>query len=357
MSRPHRAVPRSRRHPAVAPALLVAILTLCITGCYEPDDHSPTAPAVRNALVLFVSADSIPADGVSSLVVTAKIDPAATTANRTLVFTTNDGSFVEATGADAKTLERVVDAQGEASATLRSSRNVRPVEITVTVKEVSTVVARTTVSFTEAPAAETLSFVESPASAPADGATRSPVTVAIAASLPSTSREVSFTTSLGTFAQSGNSSHAATAGSDHRARADLISPDAPGQARLTAEVDGVTVQTFVDFVAALPETILVFPAKSRLEATQEAAGSTQVAVTLLRSVGQVSSTVVQPRLVAADTRQVLPASFSALQPTRRETTFTLTVGPIAYRGLADLEVQVPGSSEVGTARIEIIDPL
>lgn len=342
---------------------LLALLGVVLTAgdCFDPDEHLPTAPATLEALQVTLSSATIPADGTSTLTVTGAIDPRAESANRTLVFTTSDGIFLEATATPFRTVERTVEPSGEASVTLRSSHNVGSVEITVQVKDKPEVVFRTSVEFSRADPAGTLGFLALPASVPADLETLTPVTVEIDERLPSGSRTVTFTTNRGTFATATNSAGTtatATAEADQRARVDLKSPLDPGTARLTAAVDGVVVETSLEFVAALPQTILVTPTKVALPATNTDAGTTPVAVRLLRDAGKVSPTTVQARLLEEASGAELAALIRGLVPSNAsgETTFTLTAGSLTYRGPAIIEVRVEGASAVGRARIEIVDP-
>lgn len=339
---------------------LACVLVLCLTAgdCFDPDEHLPTAPATQDALRVSLSTSSIPADGTSTLVVTAEIDPRAEGDNRLLEFKTSGGRFMEATADPFRTVERGVDAAGRASATLRSSRTVGTVELTVTVKGAPAVFVRTSVEFVRAEASETIAFVDLPANAPADDTTLTPITVRIDEGITSDRRTVTFTTSRGTFADSSSGNATAPAGADHRARVDLESPLEPGMARLTAAVDGVVVDAGLLFVAALPETILVSPTNVVLEATNDAEGTTPVRVQLLRETGKVSPTTVRARLVTDPAGDELPALIRDLVPSDADgkLTFTLTVGSVTYLGPAVVEVRVDGSPTVGRARVEIIAP-
>lgn len=339
-------------------AALLAFLALG-SSCFDPDDHSPTSPAVQSAITVVASATTLPADGVSTVVITGTIDPVARAANPKLVFKTTRGEFVEAAAdaTDKTEVERQVGLDGSTTATLRSSRQVGPAEVTVSVANRDSVFARVTVDFVASDPSDTIGLVAAAASAPADGATLTALTATLDEGIAA-GTEVQFKTTRGTFVDNGMKTTTQPAGADRRARADLESPVEPGRARLTAEVDGVTAQLFFDFNHALPDTILVTSDRSLLEASNETAGKSQVTVTLLRDVGEVSDTTpVQVRVVAQDDGAEIPARLEGLGPTDGgSTTFTLIVGPVTFRGLANIEARVDGAGAVGTALIEIVAP-
>lgn len=343
--------------PRVGFLLLLGTI-LSAGNCFDPNERSPTSPAVQGALRVSLSSSSIPADGTAILSVTAEIDPRADAENRVLVFQTTDGRFLEATTGPFRAVERSVDSFGKATATLRSSRTVQPVELTVTVKAKPSVFVRTIVQFTRAEPSDTISFVDLPSTALADMTTLTPITISVDESLPSDQRNVTFTTSRGTFASTGTGTASAIAGSDHRARVDLKSPLDPGTARITATVDGVTIEAALELVPAPPETILVSPAKIVLQATNGEGGTTPVKVRLLRQRGKVSPTTVNIGLIAETSDAELPILVRDLAPTdtNGETIFTMTVGSVTYRGPALIEVRVDDASTVGRARVEIVDP-
>ncbi len=340
---------------------LIAIGSVAVTlvagACHKPEEFSPSSPEVQDALKISLSASSLPADGVATLVITAQIDPRALPANRKLVFKAEDGAFLEATTEPFRQVERTVDVNGRATVTLRSSRNVRPVGISVEVMAKPTVFARATVNFVRADPGGTIAFIGTASSAPADGATLTPVTVEISAELPTGRRTVTFNTNRGTFAQGGTTTATATAGADNGARVDLKSAADAGPARLTATVDGVTIDHVVDFTQAFPDAIVVTPAKVRLQATTGEQGMTNVKVDLVRNVGTASRTALTVTVVQVSSNDNLPVLIGGLSPTNAgSATFTLTIGalPSTSLGFAEIQVRVPDSSVVGRATIEIV---
>jgi hypothetical protein len=337
------------------PATVLAAFLSLGSSCFDRDDHSPTSPSVLDALVVEVSESSVPADGASTVKITGRIDPAARAEHPKLKFKTTEGVFTESTATPPKEVDREVAADGSASATLRSSRQVGPAEVTVLVENEQSVFAKASVTFTESAPGATLQLA-TPASAPADGATLSAVTATVASGLPSGSRTVTFKTNLGQFADNSMKTTTDTADADNRARADLVSPVTTGTARLTASVDGVTVERSILFTQALPDDIIVGVDRSVLEASNETEGKTTVTVRLLRDVGSVSdNTPIEVSVVAVDGGAEIPMRVENLGPVSGNSeTFTLIAGPITFRGPAEVVVTVDGSTARGSALIEVV---
>lgn len=329
-----------------------------LAACYEAGDHSPTSPFFENALTLSVEPSTIPADGFSTARITAQISPAADSANRILEFTTADGSFVDA-GTNPKAAEKTVDATGRASIDLRSSQTPGGTEVRVRVKERPEIARIATVTFTPADPAATLRISTERSSLPADDASTTAVFADLSAAVPQSGRSVTFTTTRGRFLGSGTMSETVVVNSDGRARVDLVAPQVPSTARLTATAFNVTREMSFELTPALPDTIAVEPDKLQIEAGVGNDSSTALQIRLRRAVGRVSlGTIPDLTAVDATTGAPLQLLFRNLQPSTAEglVTAVLTAGPTAFRGVARIEARVSGSPAVGAANVEIIDP-
>lgn len=339
--------------------ILPAVLVLAaLAACYD----SPTEPETRG-LQLTPATAEIPADGISRVTLTAEIDPAAAADRRTVVFTTTAGTLVGATEEDGRKLGVPADSTGRARVELQSERSVRTAVVTASVSAGTEVLAvqRAEIRFVAADPGTLVRISTSEASAPADGATAVRVFADIAAGLPEGQRTVTFTTTLGSFAQAATTAPktaTVTADASQRATVDLLGPiDQVGQARVTATVAGTTVQTFVDFFRALPNTIVVDPSKSELKATPS--DSMTVMVTLLRNVGSVTKgTPVEVRVLHPRSRANLNFLVNGVEPSGDGgvTQATVSAGNTTHRGLAIIEARIPGTNLRGEATIEISDP-
>jgi hypothetical protein len=342
---------------AVFPVLLLtAVSVLALAGC-----NSPSEPNAAGALTLTTSGSEIPADGFSRVTLTAQIDPRAAADRRTVVFTTTAGTFAGATENGGKTLSLGVDSAGRAQVELQSGRNIETAVVTASVSTATETltVQRVEVRFVAVDSGALVRLSTSTSSAPADGATPVRVYADIASGLPSGQRTVSFTTSLGGFGAPASQTPTATATADasNRATVDLFGPsDSVGQARVTATVGGTTVQTFVDFVRAYPDTIVVSPSKLQLQAS--ASDSLTVTITLLRNLGTVTAGTPVTVKVLKPNNEDLQFLINGVAPsgTGGTTQATVSAGATTYRGTAIIEVSVPGTSVKGRATIEIIDP-
>src|SRR5262245_61118615 len=105
-----------------------AVLAIAlVAGCgkwYDQDAASATSPSVLGALKLSPATASIPANGFSTVLITATVSADATLANRTVRFTTTSGTFVGSGNPETGTIERTVDSQSTATVELRSSKTV-----------------------------------------------------------------------------------------------------------------------------------------------------------------------------------------------------------------------------------------
>jgi hypothetical protein len=279
-------------------------------ACYHKDDYTLTEPHVAAIISLqsVSGATTIPADGVTRLALVAKISPNADPDKRDIVFTASAGTLIGGTmGASAA--EHVVSAagNGEAPIELQSTTQVQPSVVTAKVKNVNGIVADLTVQFVAVTGNDVIRFVNVPSGpVPADGATLTPLTVAVSPQL--VGQKVTFTSSSGTFVDS-----PASVAVDDTATAHLMSPSAIGSADVTATITGFTRTTSVQFSRALPNAVTitmvspdVIPAKDGSMAT--------VTAQMSRDVGQVSpGTIATFSAVANDSSGAVVGFFSRAQ--------------------------------------------
>lgn len=335
--------------------LLTCCLALSGLACYDKSEYSPTAPETVNALTLSASASTLPADGFSRLELIARIDPNADASRRSVVFTTTAGSLVGSSAGDQRSLTVTADSNGEARAFLQSSTVVQTAIVQASVANVASVVKTLEIQFQTVPGSELLRIGTSATSAPADGATVVQVYADIAAGTPTSQRTISFTTSAGTFVATGNTTASAVADGSNRATVDLKSPADLAEARVTASGNGTSAQAGISYYRALPDNVLVAPDKIQLKATLD--DSTNVAVTLLRSVGTVTrNTVVTYTVLDADTGATLNFIIRNVTPsdTTGRSQATIVAGNTTFRGNAIIRATTEGGKS-GQATIVIVD--
>lgn len=184
--------------------LPLALTALVLAGCgnerFDPSDHrGPTEPSDAPLMLSTAGgATTLPADGVSTLEIVARIAPEAVKDKRVIVFTTTGGSFVGAT----TTTDVPPDGTGRATVLLRASTEVGPVFVTAQVKHDTTIlgeaVARMQIDFVQPDTAlTTLSTVGGVTSLPADDVSTLELVVRISAADASRGRKIALTTSAG----------------------------------------------------------------------------------------------------------------------------------------------------------------
>lgn len=240
-----------------------------------------TAPAA-DTLRLEASVASVPADGFSTIDLTATIDPSNPPDKSTVRFAASEGTLLGANVDAEGNLSVDADLEGIARAQLRSSQTVGFVQVEATLVGVPGAIARLQVEFEPVDPSQIITLSAGSSSAPADGSTLTAIFADISPSLPTGNREVRFETNMGTFA--GNSTVVADA--SNRATVDLRSAGTLGQARIRATVSSTSAEIFLDFVRAQPDRVIVLPDKFKFSV----ANDTQIGVTarLERNVGSVT---------------------------------------------------------------------
>lgn len=238
--------------------LTLACAALALVGC--DGKTLPTAPAETSKLIkLSVSQETLPADGLSEVTLTATIrsgdpDPAKLTVQfRTTAGTLLGGAPVT-TCADASCIEVQAD-RGSLTATarLRSSTVQGPVTLTAVLTAVG-VQSTKVVQFTASEAV--LSFAGTPSTGEADGQSAIRVVVQADARV-APGKTIVISASNGTFVGDDGSVEKALA-SDSRVEAQFQSLAEPGSTILSATVQGESLAAArhqISFSAAFPVSI------------------------------------------------------------------------------------------------------
>lgn len=340
--------------------LLLTSMAIVYGACnrrHDNDDFSPTAPGFTDALTLSPSSSSIPADGFSSISITARITASSPPKRRQVKFQTTDGQFIDpdnpAPAGDGKTKTADVDPQGAVTVELRSGTVPKIATITAKVldatttppTEVAGLLTRLNVEFTPPDPGGLVKVGTSVDTGEADNVSQIFVHADIAPGSPAEARTVTFETTLGTFVKSNGPTVTEEADRNHRATVVLKSPSVAGRARITAKISGATAETFLQFVPALPDFILV-----RLDDTKLKRGQTEetmVTATLSRDPdrGMVTrNTVVTYSAFETASGRPLPLSFRNQTPSDEMGTAKAKVllGSVAFVGTATIRAQVGG---------------
>lgn len=338
----------------------IFLVLLVVAACdqHDPDASMPTSPVFQAALTLTASAASIPADGFSTVLVTAQISPDADADKRTVEFTTSAGTFVGAPTTVPVTKKVEADASGRAEVELRSSNQIETAVVEAKVKDaddndVPGLIKRLMIDFTPADTSTVVRISTAAASGDADGVSTVAVFADVAAGIPSDQRAVTFATSLA------NSSFVQpmpiAPNSSNRATADLKST-VVGTARVTATVNGFTAETTIDFGPARPDSVMVTLDPKML--TQGGGGESTVSVTLARLPGRGTVTDNLQMIysaVAKATGQSLQLSFTDQSLTNDQAaSANVALGGEIFTGTATIRARVEGGSVVGEADLEIL---
>jgi hypothetical protein len=337
-------------------AILAALLLAA--GCtYKKSDYSPTESLTNKVIVLDPpSTATLPADGFSRVRLSARLVGEPAFDKRGVVFSTSNGTLEGGDAVDNCTGCKKVNADGAGNAfiDLVSSQRVGSAVVKAWPADSPGITASVTLDFVATQPDETIQFVSAPAKAPADGATLSTFTVAISPSLPSGSRQVTFTATNGKFQPGDVSSIPVPTDAGGRASADLKSPREITTARVTATVNGVSRETSIRFERALPDriTVAVDPATAVVGASTKI----RVTATLLRDIGLVTDgTVVTFRAESADGTQVgvftnvTTSTASGTTSTASADFFPGTTPP----GFITIIVGVQDSSVTGRAQVQL----
>jgi len=281
----------------------LALCAVAFAGCqrnHDPDRFSPiTASAIDSMLEVAVNPLSLPADGVSRSVVSARIDPASRV--RTLSFESTLGTlFAGGKQGTAATGPVTVDADSSGIATveLQSPGQVGTGRVTVSIQPPGTnvpkIVRSVDVPFTNVVLDNLMQVSTSEASLPADGFSRATITATLRFG-GDLRRPVTFTTTRGTLikfgATGGSTTETVTADASGVARIQLQADSTVGTAQVTADVSGYNRGLFVQFVPVSPTSIIRL-AQSRDSAPADGATRTQFIAAVSPNIPEASRTVV-----------------------------------------------------------------
>jgi len=343
---------RSRSPRTCMLLLLVWVLAATAVACngrrFPTESSEDPLPS---SLDLSSEASSLPADGISTLAITAKIPPGTVTPTRKAKFRTSSGSFAgAATGATE--IEVSFEPDGRAVAILRSSTTPGPVIVSAQVVEgtnVLTAVKQMQLEFV-VPDAEGLRFTQAPGRAPADGASTSRFTVQVPASQPLNDRTVTFATTLGSFDGVSLKTTMINAGADGEATVLLYSPSDDGQGVLSASLSTLfRIETLVRFEPAPAESILVeFPAQVPINKTAA------VKATLVRRTGTPTNGTVVTFEAFDQTRASFGSFHNVTLSTNGVATAEFRPGGTGTLGPCRIKVTAAGSSAEGRADFVLI---
>lgn len=359
---------------AALPIVVLACAALVWAACnrrHQGEPFLPSSPDFSGALVLSVSASSIPADGISRVQITAQITGAADTDKRRVRFTTTDGDFPGTNGASlGQTRDADVDSTGAVTVDLRSST--LPVTATVTAQVLDTsdeanlvviesLITRITVDFVAPDPGGILRLTASHASGEADGASVVFFHADVSGSVPLADRSVTFTTTLGEFVSgtlsNNNQQTVIAADIGLRATATLRSPGEVGRANITATAANTTRELQFQFFPARPDSIVVQLGHGKLE--RGGTEQTTVTVTLSRREGRGTVTEgTKVRYAAFEKAYGQPLDLLFQNETVSDANGTSTaqvlLGPVVFVGTAVIRASV-GETR-GEADIEIDAP-
>jgi hypothetical protein len=287
-----------------------------------------------------------------------RIDPGLEGEDRRVTFTTSIGRFLFGTGTGGRTRDVLADINGVAKVTLEIPESGGEAVVTAAVRGFS---LNKTIRFLTLSA---ISFVGPPASAPADGATLTRLSVLILSEVDrGANLSVEFVTTAGTLVsgdQEGSRLLLQARAKDTTA-VFLRSPRQVGAAVVTASLTGgSSTERFVTFNLASPDSVIlaIDPTKFQLRPREQ----TTIQATLVRTVGrgQVSQGL-RVSFAAADSlgRTIPLARFFnvTLADQNGQVSAIFTPDGSAFRGLVTIRATYADADKTvsGTANVRIID--
>ncbi|HEY0283855.1 MAG TPA: hypothetical protein VGC23_00585, partial [Vicinamibacterales bacterium] len=286
------------------------------------------------------SRSTLPADGFSKAVITARLRRPAPLQQRTVTFETSAGILIASGQSSARVLTVTADAAGEAQVELQSEKTVGTARVRVTTLTITHELA---IQFAPVDPTQIITVTTERSSAPADGVTPLAVAATVAPGLPAQRRTVTFTTTLGEMIPA-----AIEADGSNVARTSLVSTTT-GTARITATVDGTTAETTVRFNPALPDRVHLSVDAAELRSGE----SSNLRVTLIRTNGSVSPHLSVTYAARTSTNAAI-GSFSAVTLAESSiATATFNLGTTSYQGPLTITATAEGG-ESTTATVRIV---
>jgi hypothetical protein len=295
--------------------LLVAIVAAACTA-YDPNKYvvGPDDITKINAILnLTVEPGSVAADGLSSVVVTATLDPQSS--KKEVQFTATDGTFTVGAQPDPKTAKVTADAAGRAVTELRSSTTVGTVKVdaSVTVDPAQPAIRRTVnVGFVVPSADGLLTLAASAPTMPADNFSRVTITgtLKVTSGTPA-QRQIQFKSNEGLLYAAGfaaNTTQTIPVGVDGNAIVEIESTKNLRDAHVTASISGVTREIVVRQTAVDPSAIITLSPSS---ASAPADGVTLTRITARIAAGLPSGKRTVTFSVTPNTVTISPSSQTA----------------------------------------------
>src|SRR5262245_25914176 len=144
--------------------LCCLVLMAGIAACHEPDEYRLGPSEIAQVLGVTLSSQTMPADGISKVMITAQLDPRTDADKRSVTFTTTAGMLVNG-AREAMSMTMQADATGKAAVELRSPITPGSADIEV---RAGSVVRTTSVAFLTLARQELFDVTISRDSIPAD---------------------------------------------------------------------------------------------------------------------------------------------------------------------------------------------
>ena len=249
--------------------LIVTALVALVAACdvYDPNKYIVSPSSLDAILSFSASRTSVPADGISTTLLTVQID--SRSSKRDVQFTASDGSFTVGAQTDVKKALVTADLTGKAVTELRSTTTVGTVKVDAAIQiDANQTIRRTLdLSFTLSSADDVLTLTSAASTLPADGFSRVAVTGTLKLTGGNTTqRQITFKSSEGLLYAAGKAadvSQVLPVSADGIAIVDLESTKNLRDAHVTATVAGVTREIVIGHAPINPATIIsVAPSSS-----------------------------------------------------------------------------------------------
>lgn len=331
-------------------AILLVLATLLLAACDDP-------VSLDDLLTIeVVGGDAeVPADGFSRVTISVEVtQKEIDDEKRAILFTTSAGTLLGGTAQNGGR-KVALDAAGKATIQLQAGTEVGTARVRASVVDAEIVNEEVTVEFVTVSSDAILRFAPFPASAPADGATITLVTVTLNEDVPLDARAVTLTTTAGTFAASGTQTVTVNADAGGTVTTGLRSPLSVGTALIRATVNHVSREASIDFRAAQADDLVLDPGGFTLQASLDR--SVTVRAQLRRDVG-IATPGTRVAFTATDTLGQTFGFWRAetISNATGEATAVFTAGPTLYRGHVTLEARALPGLISDTASILIVDP-